>query len=157
MKTTMKAVTVILLVTITLWHLWCSLFAVYIAMMGKQPWMLALLVVILFPPVVLIRWWMRSKIATLDLILTVLAVLPGLILGLQEVARPRSPNVPWLVPLLIVYLLAPSLVAYLRFTSYPAVPELFGSRSKKYKAQQDAPSNGGQRSNLNSGFPPRRG
>jgi hypothetical protein len=117
MKTTIKVTTVILLGAITIWHLWCSLFAVYIAMMGKQPWMLGVLVVILFPPVVLIRWWMRGKIATADLVLIVLAVLPGLILGVQEVARPRSPNVPWLAPLIIVYLLAPSLVAYLRLAT----------------------------------------
>ncbi len=30
-------------------------------------------------------------------------------------------------------------------------------KNRNFNAQQDAPSNGGQRSNLNSGFPPRRG
>ena len=114
MKTTTQVATVLLLLAITGWHLWCSLFAVYIALLGKQPWMLGILVVILFPPIVLIRWAVRGKLMTADLFLVILAVLPGFILGLQEIMNPRSPNIPWLAPLLVVYLLAPILVARLR-------------------------------------------
>ena len=76
--------------------------------------MLGILVVILFPPIVLIRWAVRGRLMTADLFLVILAVLPGFILGLQEIMKPRSPNIPWLAPLLVIYLLAPILVARLR-------------------------------------------
>ena len=117
MKTTTQVTTVLLLLAITGWHLWCALFAVYIALLGKQPWMLGILVVILFPPVVLIRWAVRGRLMAADLFLVILAVLPGLILGVLEILKPRSPNIPWLAPLLVVYLLAPLLVARLRVPS----------------------------------------
>jgi uncharacterized membrane protein YqaE (UPF0057 family) len=117
MKATIQITTVILLLAITGWHIWCSLFAIYVAMMGKQPWMLGILIVILFPPIVLIRWGLRGRITVADLVLVVLTVLPGLILGFQEITRPRSPNIPWLAPLLLVYLLAPILVARLSIPS----------------------------------------
>lgn len=113
-KKPIHVATVILLLAITAWHLWCSLFVGYVAILGKQSWMFGILIVILFPPIVLIRWAMRSRLTMADLVLVVLAVLPGLILSIQEITRPRSPNIPWLAPWLVVYLLAPILVARMR-------------------------------------------
>ena len=117
MKTTTQVATVLLLLAITGWHVWCSLFAIYIALLGKQLYMLGVLVVILFPPIVLIRWAVRGRLMTADLFLVILAVLPGLILGLLEIMKPRSPNISWLAPLLVIYLLAPFLVARLRVSN----------------------------------------
>jgi hypothetical protein len=51
--------TVLLLVAITAWHLFCAMFAIYVALMAGQPWALAILVVFLFPPFVLIRQAVR--------------------------------------------------------------------------------------------------
>jgi hypothetical protein len=117
MKTAAQIATVLMLLAITAWHIWCSLFLVYAALLGKNPWICGILVIILFPPIVLIRWGIRKRLTSADLVLVILAVLPGAILGLQEIIKPRSPNVIWLAPLLLVYCLAPILVAWLRVSN----------------------------------------
>jgi hypothetical protein len=110
MKTLLQLLTVLLLVAITVWHLFCAMFAIYVALMGGQPLALAILVVILFPPFVLIRQAVRKRWTTADVILVSISILPGIVLGFQEIMRPRSPNVPWLIPVLLAYALAPVLV-----------------------------------------------
>lgn len=110
MKTLLQLLTVLWLVAITVWHLFCAMFAIYVALMAGQSWGLAILVVILFPPFVLIRQAVRKRWTTADIVLVGISILPGVVLGFQEIMRPRSPNVPWLVPMLLGYVLAPVLV-----------------------------------------------
>ncbi len=116
-KTAAKIVTVLLLLAITASQLWCSAFLVYFAAMENRPWWCGLFIVILFPPIVLIRWGIRARLTTMDLVLVILADLPGAILGFQEIFRPGSPYVMWLAPLLTTYCLAPTLVAWLRVSN----------------------------------------
>ncbi len=110
MKILLQLLTVLSLIAITVWHLFCAMFAVYVALMAGQPWALAVLVVILFPPYVLVRQAIRKRWTTGDIVLVGVSVLPGLILGFQEIMRPHSPNVPWLLPMLFGYGLALVLV-----------------------------------------------
>ena len=114
-------------------------------MVFNQPWMLGVFIVVFFPPIVLIRWGLRGKVTSADLVLVILTVLPGLIFGFQEVTNPRSPNVPWLAPLLLVYLLAPILIARLQIpggnTCHEPLRQSTIEEAQREEAQQDAPSN----------------
>lgn len=109
MKTFLQLSTVLLLVAITIWHLFCAMFVIYVALMAQKPWALVILVVILIPPFVLIRQAVRKRWATSDVVLVGISVLPGVFFGLQELTRPYSPNGPWLLPVLLCYALAPVL------------------------------------------------
>lgn len=77
--------------------------------------MLGLFIVVLFPPYVVIRKiWVRAW-SDSDVVLIWLSISPSLFFAIQEAARPHSPNLPWLIPVIGAYTLTGIFVSYLRF------------------------------------------
>ena len=111
MKTLLQLLTVLVLIALTGWHLYCAPFAMYLAeFMAGAPWAWIVLGVILLPPFVLIKQAVRKRWGGGDVLLIIISVLPGVWVGIREVGRPNSPIGPWLIPVLIGYILAPLLV-----------------------------------------------
>jgi hypothetical protein len=107
-KTSALIVTVFLLISITLWHVFCSLGVIWVGL----GYLVLVIPIVLMPPFVLVRRVVRKSWTGLDVLLTWVAVLPGLVFAFAEVSSPHSPNVGWLTPVIIAYLLAPVLVQF---------------------------------------------
>jgi FtsH-binding integral membrane protein len=110
-KTLLELLTALLLVVITVWHFFCAMMFIYVALMAKNPWLLGILVVVLFPPFVIIRRTVRERWTVADIVLVIIAVLPGIVLGVQMIAKPYGQNGPRVVLMLVGYVFAPVLVA----------------------------------------------
>ena len=112
---------------IAIWHIVCSIFIAYLALWPDNAnfWMLT---PIAFMPLFLLISYARSRRwSGAHRALAVVALVPAVWIAGDEFLRPHTPNRPWLLPIILAYLVV-----------------LSGALSiKQTNAQQVAPSNGG--------------
>jgi hypothetical protein len=91
---------------IAVWHLFCSLFVLYLAIWEwpKNAWALTLLIFAVLPTIVLISYSIKKNWGIGHKIAGVLPIVVAVIAALRETSTPYNPNGHWLWPLIILYL-----------------------------------------------------
>ena len=102
----MRVAFFLLYFAIAVWHLFCALFVLYLALWAwpKNAWVLTLLIFAVLPTIVLISYSIKKHWGIGHKIAGVLPIVVAVITALRETSTPYSPNGYWLWPLITFYL-----------------------------------------------------
>jgi hypothetical protein len=102
----MRTAFFILFSLVALWHLVCSLFVSYLALWPNNEKLWVFVPIAFIPLYVMISYARSRRWSGTHRALSVVAIVPAIWIATEEFFRPYTPNRSWLMPVLLVYLVA---------------------------------------------------